>query len=133
MLGVSILSLFQRLFVWNLELFRQCSYLIYFIILFLLWGFFFCLFVWFLYLFLFFILFIYFRPIFIGKYLFQLFQTAIVNRYFLQDHVVDKPDSTKGQKALALRNRFVSNLVCTRCFWSNLHHVRSRSEDWKAK
>jgi hypothetical protein len=97
------------------------------------WGFFFCLFVWFLYLFLFFILFIYFRPIFIGKYLFQLFQTAIVNRYFLQDHVVDKPDSTKGQKALALRNRFVSNLVCTRCFWSNLHHVRSRSEDWKAK
>jgi len=84
-------------------------------------------------------LFIYFRPLFIGKYLFQLFQTTIVNRHFLQEHVVNKPDSTKGQKALALRNRFVfnkkqiSNLVCTRRFWNNLHRVRSKSEDWKAK
>jgi hypothetical protein len=23
--------------------------------------------------------------------------------------------------------------VCTTCFWSNLHQVRSKSEDWKAK
>jgi hypothetical protein len=34
---------------------------------------------------------------------------------------------------VSLIKTWISNLVCTTCFWNNLHQVRSLSKDWKAK